>query len=261
MSGTVNETATWWAETHANDSDVLVAYFSMEFARRHAARDLLGWPRRPRRRPSEGGGRARRPARRGRPLLPGRLLRAGRLGRRAPDGALPGARSGGGRACPRAGRRRGRPRRRGRQRRGLAVRRRHGAAVPARRALGDGRAVRGEPRAPDPPGAPPRRRRHPSAARARDHADRVPRQRRPLGLPHDRARPRPRRRQERHRTTRSRRFAARPCSRRTRRCRPGTRCSTTTSCSATSATWRATPASPTTGCSTSGAAPTPTASA
>ncbi|HEY1514412.1 MAG TPA: hypothetical protein VGF66_11745, partial [Gaiellaceae bacterium] len=31
MSGTVNETATWWAETHANDSDVLVAYFSMEF--------------------------------------------------------------------------------------------------------------------------------------------------------------------------------------------------------------------------------------
>ena len=32
MTGTVNETATWWAETHANDSDVLVAYFSMEFA-------------------------------------------------------------------------------------------------------------------------------------------------------------------------------------------------------------------------------------
>ena len=67
--------------------------------------------------------------------------------------------------------------------------------------------------------------------------------------------------EERHRTTRSRRFAARRCSRRTRRCRQGTRCSTTTSCSATSATWRATPASPTTGCSTSGAAPTPTASA
>ena len=51
----------------------------------------------------------------------------------------------------------------------------------------------GEPRAPDPAGAPARRRRHPRAARARDHADRVPRQRRPLGLPHDRARPRPRR--------------------------------------------------------------------
>ena len=31
MSGTVNETATWWAQTHANDGDVLVAYFSMEF--------------------------------------------------------------------------------------------------------------------------------------------------------------------------------------------------------------------------------------
>jgi glycogen phosphorylase len=31
MSGTVNETATWWAETHADDGDVLVAYFSMEF--------------------------------------------------------------------------------------------------------------------------------------------------------------------------------------------------------------------------------------
>jgi starch phosphorylase len=32
MSGTVNETATWWAETHASDGDTLVAYFSMEFA-------------------------------------------------------------------------------------------------------------------------------------------------------------------------------------------------------------------------------------
>jgi starch phosphorylase len=31
MAGTVNETATWWAQTHANDGDVLVAYFSMEF--------------------------------------------------------------------------------------------------------------------------------------------------------------------------------------------------------------------------------------
>jgi glycogen phosphorylase len=31
MSGTVNEIATWWAETHADDGDVLVAYFSMEF--------------------------------------------------------------------------------------------------------------------------------------------------------------------------------------------------------------------------------------
>jgi starch phosphorylase len=31
MTGTVNETATWWAQTHANDGDVLVAYFSMEF--------------------------------------------------------------------------------------------------------------------------------------------------------------------------------------------------------------------------------------
>ena len=31
MSGTVNETATWWAQTHAEDGDVLVAYFSMEF--------------------------------------------------------------------------------------------------------------------------------------------------------------------------------------------------------------------------------------
>src|SRR6476469_7181765 len=31
MSGTANETATWWAETHAGEGDVLVAYFSMEF--------------------------------------------------------------------------------------------------------------------------------------------------------------------------------------------------------------------------------------
>jgi starch phosphorylase len=31
MAGTVDETATWWAQTHADDGDVLVAYFSMEF--------------------------------------------------------------------------------------------------------------------------------------------------------------------------------------------------------------------------------------
>ena len=31
MSGTVDQTATWWAQTHANDGDVRVAYFSMEF--------------------------------------------------------------------------------------------------------------------------------------------------------------------------------------------------------------------------------------
>jgi starch phosphorylase len=31
MSETVNETATWWAQEHAADGDVLVAYFSMEF--------------------------------------------------------------------------------------------------------------------------------------------------------------------------------------------------------------------------------------
>src|SRR3954447_8531463 len=31
MAGTVNETDTWWAQAHADDGDVLVAYFSMEF--------------------------------------------------------------------------------------------------------------------------------------------------------------------------------------------------------------------------------------
>jgi glycogen phosphorylase len=31
MTGTVNETATWWSQTHAENGDVLVAYFSMEF--------------------------------------------------------------------------------------------------------------------------------------------------------------------------------------------------------------------------------------
>src|SRR5689334_20974469 len=31
MSGTIDTTATWWAQTHAGDGDVLVAYFSMEF--------------------------------------------------------------------------------------------------------------------------------------------------------------------------------------------------------------------------------------
>jgi starch phosphorylase len=31
MSETVNETATWWSQTHSGDDDVLVAYFSMEF--------------------------------------------------------------------------------------------------------------------------------------------------------------------------------------------------------------------------------------
>src|ERR671933_2112607 len=31
MTETVNETTTWWAQAHGDDSDVLVAYFSMEF--------------------------------------------------------------------------------------------------------------------------------------------------------------------------------------------------------------------------------------
>ncbi len=31
MTETLNETATWWEQTHASDGDVLVAYFSMEF--------------------------------------------------------------------------------------------------------------------------------------------------------------------------------------------------------------------------------------
>src|SRR5437867_4773507 len=30
-SDTVMETTTWWSQTHGGDSDVLVAYFSMEF--------------------------------------------------------------------------------------------------------------------------------------------------------------------------------------------------------------------------------------
>ena len=31
MSNTVNDTGTWWSQEHAQDEDVLVAYFSMEF--------------------------------------------------------------------------------------------------------------------------------------------------------------------------------------------------------------------------------------
>ena len=31
MSGTIDQTATWWAKAHADDGGVLVAYFSMEF--------------------------------------------------------------------------------------------------------------------------------------------------------------------------------------------------------------------------------------
>src|SRR5690348_4958311 len=31
MTETLNDTATWWAQTHGSDGDVLVAYFSMEF--------------------------------------------------------------------------------------------------------------------------------------------------------------------------------------------------------------------------------------
>ena len=50
------------------------------------------------------------------------------------------------------------------------------------------------PRAPDPPGAAPRRRRSARARRARPRADRLPRQRGPLGVPRDRARADPRRR-------------------------------------------------------------------
>src|SRR3954447_26346376 len=31
MTGTVSDTATWWEQTHAQDADVRIAYFSMEF--------------------------------------------------------------------------------------------------------------------------------------------------------------------------------------------------------------------------------------
>ena len=141
----------------------------MEFGVDARLADLLGRPRRPRRRPPEGRGRARRAARRASAsstaaatscrASPTRDGRPSAYEELDPEDA---------RARPRAGRRRGRPRRRGRQRRGLAVRRRLGAALSARRAVGDGRALLRQPRAPDPAGAPARRRRRARAARARD---------------------------------------------------------------------------------------------
>ena len=61
------------------------------------------------------------------------------------------------------------------------------AALPARRRPAHRRALFRRPRAPDPPGAAPRRRRRPRARRARSRADRLPRQRGALGIPRDRA--------------------------------------------------------------------------
>ena len=243
-----------------NDGDVLVAYFSMEFgvdARLAIYSGGLG---------VLAGDHLKAAAELGVPLVAvGLFYRGGYFVQGVSDEGrqterYAGARPRGARARPRARRGRGRSRRRGRQRRRLALRHRLGAALPARRAVGDRRAVLRQPRAPDPAGAPARRRRRARAARARDHAERVPRQRGPLGVPRDRARPRARR-------------GRRVDRRRARRDSPldglhdahagagrATRCSATTSCSATSATSRAARGSPTTACSISAAAPTPTGS-
>ena len=70
----------------------------MEFGVDARLADLLGRARRARGRPPEGRGRARRAARRRRPLLPRRLLRPGRLRRGPAERALRGARPGSARA-------------------------------------------------------------------------------------------------------------------------------------------------------------------
>ena len=197
----------------------------MEFGIARAAADLLGRPRRPRRRPPQGGGRARRPARRRRPALPRRLLPAGRRRGRA---ARPRTTSA---VDPEAV---------GLVREPVTVtvelagetieaavwrkdvrRRRRRPALPARGRLAHRRALRRRPRAPDPPGAAARRRRRARARGARDRADRLPPERGALRVPADRAAARARSRRDARPTTRSSTCAARPSSRRTRRCRPG----------------------------------------
>ena len=114
-------------------------------------------------------------------------------------------------------------------RRGLALRRRLGPALPPRRRPAHGRALLRRPRAPDPPGAAARRRRRARARRARARAERLPRQRGPLGLPRDRARARARRGRRVHRRRARAHPPHRRSSRRTRRSRPATRSSATSS--------------------------------
>ncbi len=164
----MNETATWWAEAHAEDGDVLVAYFSMEFGvdtRLPIYSGGLG---------VLAGDHLKAAAELGVPLVGvGLFYRGGYFVQGVSDDGRQTERYQeldpeavglvrepvdvevdlGGET---------------RQRRRLALRRRHGAALPADVALGDGRALRGRPRAPDPPGASARRRRHPRAAGARD---------------------------------------------------------------------------------------------
>ncbi len=75
------------AGNHGSD-DMLVAYFSTEFGLDQMLPIVLRGPRHPRGRPPEGGLRARRAARRRRPLLPSRLLPAAARRGRPPGRAL-----------------------------------------------------------------------------------------------------------------------------------------------------------------------------
>ena len=167
-------------------------------------------------------------------LYRGGYFRQGDRRRRAADRGLPAGRSGGGRRHPRARHGVGRPRRRDDRSRRLAQGSRLGHALPARGRLADRLALRRRPRAPDPAGAAARRRRRPRARGARDRADRVPPERGPLGVPADRAHPRRSSQQGLETADALEHVRARRSSRRTRPCRPATRCSTRSSSSATS---------------------------
>ena len=168
-------------------------------ARREPA-DLLGRARGPRRRPSQGGVGARRPARRDRPLLPPRLLPPAARRARPAGRALPADRT---RPACRSSSYRWRP--------SWSSRTTSGELVPVR--LGVWRAqvgrvslylidthvdgnpdwarsptpLRRRPGEPAPAGAAARRRRRPRAAPARPRADRLPPERGPLGVPPARA--------------------------------------------------------------------------
>ena len=176
-----------------------VAYFSPGVRHRRGAAPVLGRPRRARRRPSEGGLRSRRSARRRRALLPARLLPPGAVGRRLAAGALSRPRSvrDGGHVVRRRARA-SRSRRPAAHRPGVAGRRRPRAAVPPRRrrrrepgrdAPGHRPALRRRRRAPPAPGDPARHRRR-ARLQALGMSDTgVPHQRGPRRLPRPRAHP------------------------------------------------------------------------
>ena len=259
---TTSEATTWWQRAHGGDErELLVAYFSMEFGLHERLPIYSGGLG------VLAGDHLKAAAELGVPLVGvGLLYRGGYFrqgvdaaGRQTEDYQPVDPEAVGVSREPVVGL--GRARRGDDRSRRVAQGGRLRHALPAGGRLADRLALRRRPRAPDPAGAAARGRRRSRAGGARDRADRLPPERRPLRVPPDRARARARR-------------AGAGDGRGARagagvvglhdahaRCRPGTRCSTRSSSSGTSGRSPPTPASTGSGSSSSAASATSPASA